>query len=205
MVTEKIHRPMVTSTDVTTRETCTATAHATGQRCRRAPVAGATVCQVHGGKAPQVQRAAARRALAGLLSLDGHDLPDAVNLRHELLRAAWAHRRLAERFAALLGDLTTETTESTDQTADLGAPTAAMLREWRTTIRDYTRLLEAIHRADVDTTGTSATTVETLFSPAFAAELTVLVDALEPWPDARRAAGAALLQLQAAREAGDPA
>ena len=40
---------------------CTATAHRTGQRCGRAAITGATVCYVHGGAAPAVKAAAARR------------------------------------------------------------------------------------------------------------------------------------------------
>ena len=44
--------------------TCTATAKSTGARCRRSPVAGATVCQVHGGAAPQVKAAAKERLAA---------------------------------------------------------------------------------------------------------------------------------------------
>lgn len=42
---------------------CTATSKATGKRCARRPVPGATVCRVHGGAAPQVQRRAALRLL----------------------------------------------------------------------------------------------------------------------------------------------
>lgn len=45
--------------------TCTATAKATGARCRRSPVAGATVCVMHGGAAPQVKAAAKERLAAG--------------------------------------------------------------------------------------------------------------------------------------------
>jgi hypothetical protein len=40
---------------------CKAQAHSTGERCRRAPIAGAEVCRVHGGASPQVKAAAARR------------------------------------------------------------------------------------------------------------------------------------------------
>ena len=40
---------------------CTATARRTGQRCGRAAITGATVCYVHGGGAPAVKAAAARR------------------------------------------------------------------------------------------------------------------------------------------------
>ncbi|BCW62469.1 HGGxSTG domain-containing protein [Arthrobacter sp. StoSoilB22] len=41
---------------------CVAKAKGTGERCRRPPIAGATVCRVHGGAAPAVKMAAARRA-----------------------------------------------------------------------------------------------------------------------------------------------
>ena len=40
---------------------CTATSKRTGQRCRRAPAPGATVCWWHGGAAGQTKRAAERR------------------------------------------------------------------------------------------------------------------------------------------------
>lgn len=40
---------------------CTATANRTGQRCAMAAMKGGTVCRVHGGRAPQVKRAAKRR------------------------------------------------------------------------------------------------------------------------------------------------
>lgn len=42
---------------------CRATSKASGKRCRRRAVAGATVCWVHGGAAPQVREAARRRIL----------------------------------------------------------------------------------------------------------------------------------------------
>lgn len=40
---------------------CTATAKGSGQRCKRRPIPGGTVCIKHGGGAPQVKAAAARR------------------------------------------------------------------------------------------------------------------------------------------------
>jgi hypothetical protein len=43
---------------------CTATNRA-GERCRRQPIAGGDVCILHGGAAPQVQRSARQRLLAG--------------------------------------------------------------------------------------------------------------------------------------------
>lgn len=55
--------------DTSSSEKCTARAKSTGNRCRRDPIAGATVCVVHGGQAPQVKRKAAERlALAEALA-----------------------------------------------------------------------------------------------------------------------------------------
>lgn len=48
-----------------TRRQCTAR-NRRGERCKRGPIAGGTVCAMHGGKAPQVQRKAAER-LADLI------------------------------------------------------------------------------------------------------------------------------------------
>ena len=42
---------------------CTAKAKSTGNRCARRPIAGGTVCSVHGGAAFQVKRAAKLRLL----------------------------------------------------------------------------------------------------------------------------------------------
>lgn len=46
------------------RTRCIAKAKSTGRRCARAPIAGATVCRVHGGAAPQVQQSARERIVA---------------------------------------------------------------------------------------------------------------------------------------------
>ena len=40
---------------------CTATAHHTKQRCKKAAILGGVVCQTHGGGAPQVKKAARER------------------------------------------------------------------------------------------------------------------------------------------------
>lgn len=42
---------------------CTATSSQSGERCRKRPVVGATVCPTHGGSAPQVRAKAAVRVL----------------------------------------------------------------------------------------------------------------------------------------------
>ena len=43
--------------------TCTATSKQSGERGRRAPIAGGTVCVVHGGSAPAAKMAAQRRLI----------------------------------------------------------------------------------------------------------------------------------------------
>lgn len=65
------------------RRRCTAHSSQTGERCKRTPVKGATVCASHGGRAPQVRAKAAERVavaelaqgltqLAPQLAADGH-------------------------------------------------------------------------------------------------------------------------------------
>lgn len=44
------------------RRQCVARSKQSGQRCKRAPIVGGTVCKIHGGGAPQVRAEAARRA-----------------------------------------------------------------------------------------------------------------------------------------------
>lgn len=43
---------------------CTAKSKQSGQRCKRRPIPGGTVCVMHGGKAPQVQAKAQERLMA---------------------------------------------------------------------------------------------------------------------------------------------
>ena len=45
-------------------EPCTAKSKQSGQRCKRRPIPGGTVCYIHGGAAPQVQATAAERLKA---------------------------------------------------------------------------------------------------------------------------------------------
>lgn len=59
---------------------CTATSTQSGERCKRAPILGGTVCATHGGSAPQVRDAAHRRLL---------ELVDPALVRlHDLLASA---------------------------------------------------------------------------------------------------------------------
>jgi hypothetical protein len=45
---------------------CTAKSSRSGKRCKAPAIRGGSVCQAHGGSAPQVRRAAALRLLAGV-------------------------------------------------------------------------------------------------------------------------------------------
>ena len=48
---------------------CIGTVHTTGQRCKKAAILGGTVCQTHGGGAPQVKAKAERTIRAQLDAL----------------------------------------------------------------------------------------------------------------------------------------
>lgn len=54
---------------------CTGTAKHTGERCKRAPIPGGSVCAMHGGNTPMVRQAAQRR-LIGMVepALDGLEM-----------------------------------------------------------------------------------------------------------------------------------
>jgi hypothetical protein len=55
---------MEDSSFMNSKAQCRATCKATGERCRKRPIAGAAVCRSHGGAAPQVREAAKRRILS---------------------------------------------------------------------------------------------------------------------------------------------
>lgn len=52
------------------RRQCTARSKTTGRRCEKAPIKGGTVCTAHGGLAPAVRAAAARRVAEATLQAD---------------------------------------------------------------------------------------------------------------------------------------
>ena len=78
---------------------CTARSKRSGQRCKRRPIPGGSVCVMHGGKAPQVKLAAKDR-LAALVdpaidalqrALDHRDINAAIRAAKDLLdRAGFA-------------------------------------------------------------------------------------------------------------------
>lgn len=67
---------------------CTATAKGSGNRCKRTPAPGATVCVKHGGGAPQVRAAAERRVAEreALRSLEAFGVPVEVDPHSALLQ-----------------------------------------------------------------------------------------------------------------------
>jgi len=76
------------ASDPMDKRRCTARSRS-GEQCRRAPVAGALVCSMHGGKAPQVKAAARTRVIeasaARQLRADGYE-STTINPVEELLR-----------------------------------------------------------------------------------------------------------------------
>ena len=75
---------------------CTAKSARSGERCKRAPILGGSVCPTHGGRAPQVIRSAKERlavlvdpALDGLArALKGKDIHAVVRAAKEILDRA---------------------------------------------------------------------------------------------------------------------
>lgn len=92
---------------------CTALAKSTGRRCNKAPIKGGTTCTVHGGSAPQVRAAAARRvveeklqAAAVTLGLP-RDIGPAEALLEEIKASAGHVQWLRDRIRELeAGELT---------------------------------------------------------------------------------------------------
>lgn len=85
------------------KRTCTGT-RKDGHPCQRSPIAGALVCRVHGGAAPQVKAKAAVRAEVLRWGLgDVHTDPGEVMLRLVSQSAA-----RAERYAAEIEELVSE-------------------------------------------------------------------------------------------------
>lgn len=90
---------------------CTGHSSRTGKPCQLSPVHGATVCHKHGGSAPQVKQAAARRLIeAEIRELFGKALPEAEPVDNPLAAYAdFAGRVMAwmQLMDSLLGDLRT--------------------------------------------------------------------------------------------------
>ncbi|HXH58905.1 hypothetical protein [Iamia sp.] len=126
---------------------CTARAKSTGARCNRQAIAGGAVCPVHGGRAPQVRAAAARRlaeadAAATLAELVPADAPPVANVAAELGRLAG--ELVAARGAA--AGMVRHLDNLADPSGD-GRPEVAL---WLGLIDRCGRLLEAMARLGID-------------------------------------------------------
>lgn len=120
---------------------CTAKSKRSGQRCRRAAIAGGSVCRMHGGGAPRVAAAAAARvvearAAAAVRDLEGDPLGDPVA---ELLRVAGSVVRLEQWLRSEAEKL---------EKVETWAPGAG--EEVRATLRAYERALDRSARVLVE-------------------------------------------------------
>ena len=60
----RLDRPDLMDAPSVGRQKCEARSKQSGERCKRWPIPGGTVCVIHGGKAPQAQAAAKDRLMA---------------------------------------------------------------------------------------------------------------------------------------------
>lgn len=96
---------------------CTATSKQSGERCRRDAIVGGTVCPMHGGMSPQVQRAAKRRlaearARQRLDEVEVEPIDDPIAAYAQVVAEAVALKDvLASHVAAIEGGLEANATE----------------------------------------------------------------------------------------------
>ncbi|WP_210651324.1 hypothetical protein [Nocardioides sp. SYSU D00065] len=88
---------------------CTATSRS-GNRCKRRPIPGGTVCAMHGGKAPQVVAAAEARLQArqALLAAEAFGLPREVDPHTALLEELHRTAGAVQWLGAIVADLERE-------------------------------------------------------------------------------------------------
>lgn len=169
---------------------CTARSSRTGERCRKRPMVGSTVCYTHGGMAPQVRNAAERRRAEAeaeqvvrrlLWNPDAAPVTDSVG---EMQRLAGSMRHAVDVLGANLDD--PDDLDEVKATAWL-----RVLRELRTLLADMKRLGIAEYAVNVE-----AAKVK-LMAVAFGRAL----DVLDPSPEDRQAATRVLLaELRSAAE-----
>lgn len=89
------------------RPQCTATSKQSGERCKRRPIPGGTVCVMHGGKTPQVQAAAARRLeeRQAVLAAETFGLPVEVDPHTALLQELHRTAGAVQWLGALVAEL----------------------------------------------------------------------------------------------------
>lgn len=93
--------------DPTNTPRCKAMAKSTGERCKRRPIPGGTVCVKHGGRAPQVKAAADQRLLArqALLAAEAFGLPREVDPHTALLEELHRTAGAVQWLGAIVADL----------------------------------------------------------------------------------------------------
>jgi hypothetical protein len=119
--------------------TCTAKRSTDGQPCKNAAVKGSTVCGYHGGKAPQVRAAAARRLAEAQAAKDAADVylrlagePPADPLT--------GLKELAARFHAIEADLFARIAADPGQMATLLVSWGAAASKYLDTLMAWSRL-----------------------------------------------------------------
>lgn len=125
---------------------CTATSRS-GNRCKRRPIPGGTVCSMHGGKAPQVAAAAEARLQArqALLAAETFGLPREVDPHTALLEELHRTAGAVQWLGAIVADLDrkdvvwgktrevrgTASDEGADNGTTYAAQTNAFVRLWQ--------------------------------------------------------------------------
>ncbi len=94
-------------TDPTNTPRCTATAKGSGERCKRRPIPGGTVCVKHGGGAPAVRAAAEQRLLErhALVAAESFGLPREVDPHTALLEELHRTAGAVQWLGAIVADL----------------------------------------------------------------------------------------------------
>lgn len=89
---------------------CSATSKQSGQRCKRRPIPGGTVCAMHGGKTPAVAAKAQERLLArqALVAAEAFGLPREVDPHTALLEELHRTAGAVQWLGALVADLERE-------------------------------------------------------------------------------------------------
>lgn len=124
---------------------CTASTRS-GRRCRKPAIRGGTVCDRHGGLAPQVKRAAARRVVAEKarkLILSPEPVDDPVE---ELLKLAADAVALVDALKYHVQQLESVGTNPGDRWGEQVKPEIAA---YLTAIREAERVLSSIARLDI--------------------------------------------------------
>jgi hypothetical protein len=127
---------------------CSGTASSTGEQCRLPPIRGGTVCHKHGGSAPQVKAAAARRvAEAEVLTVyerySANGDSSAVDVAAELLRMVTRLTRFADFATGRIEAL------SAEQWRTFSTRTQAEVGMFQASCRDAGRLLTDIAKLGV--------------------------------------------------------